>query len=131
MTLDLRFAPTSRDFLKSCLELRKAKGLPSSFAYVARVAGFAARSFPRDVVEGCKSLSPQSAAAIASGLKLSADLRDLFIGLTERESAVTPAEKQRSERKLQSIRKRIERKTNAATQSDAAFAVKDFSKFYA
>lgn len=129
MTHELATALSPKTFLEKCLQLRKEKGLPHSYAYVARVAGFAARSFPRDVVKGEKTLTPQSALAIANGLKLGADFRDLFVALVEYELAQNTNEKARCEKKISTIRGRIERKQNS--QDESAFAIEHFSAVYA
>ncbi len=80
----------SRSFLKKCLELRKASGQPHSYAFVARASGFKARSFPRDVILGKKSLSAASARALAKGLKLGIALEEYLVALVEAENSEGP-----------------------------------------
>ncbi len=57
------------------------------FSDIARVGGFAARSFPRDVVNGHKRLTLNSLAKFARGLGLTKELSDYFRLLVEMEQA--------------------------------------------
>jgi uncharacterized protein (TIGR02147 family) len=123
---------SAREFLLNCLNIRKERGLPYSYAFVSRVSGFAARSFPRDVVCGKKSLSIESAIAIAKGLKFTADLKEFFLALV----AVTNTENESDLRKkihrVNTMRDRLSRRAlERDNEADSAFAIKNFATVYA
>ena len=69
----------ARDYREFILRVLEAggQGRPN-FAEVARRAGFASRSFPRDVVVGTKRLTLRSLAPFARGLRLNGELRQYF-----------------------------------------------------
>lgn len=123
---------SSREFLKLCLELRKEKGQPHSYAFIARSAGFASRSFPREVVTGKKSLTLLSAQALGVGLKLNQDLREYLIALVDFETgAANTADAQKKEKKLKSIRTRIHRrKSGSGSENETVFLDRHFSSVF-
>ncbi|RYZ84926.1 MAG: hypothetical protein EOP04_17010, partial [Proteobacteria bacterium] len=78
-------AQTSREFLRIVFDEQKNNGRKLTYASLARLAGFASRSFPRDVIKGIKLLSRDSALAMARALKLNSDLAAYLCYLVERD----------------------------------------------
>lgn len=76
---------TYRELLRNWLEYRKSLGKPLKFSEISRHAGFASRSFPRDVLLGSKRLTLNSLHPMIRGLGLSGDLALLFQLLVEAE----------------------------------------------
>lgn len=75
-------APDYRSFIKLWIdERRKVKKI--GYADIARLGGFAARSFPRDVINGSKRLTLASMPKFAMGLQLKGELYDFFRILVE------------------------------------------------
>lgn len=119
-------ASSAKDLLSDALELKRQKGEAITYAQLSRNAGFAARSFPRDVAVGLKSLTPHSAEKLGRALRFPASLRQYFVALVEHENDPS----HRTERALLAGRKRL-LTGRPREQAEELFFVEHFSQVYA
>ena len=113
-------SPNYREFISRALVLRASSNMRLTYAALARAAGFAARSFPRDVVLGVKNLSPTSCAQMIKGLSLRGDLAELFQLLVEIEhpsNRLTRVPDAKVQQRIQTLRGRIQKTATSATAS--------------
>jgi len=82
---DLFESQTYRKFIERWLEFREQQKHPLSYADISRRAGFASRSFPRDVLLGKKRLTIASLYPMIRGLGLFGDFASFFKLLIEAE----------------------------------------------
>jgi uncharacterized protein (TIGR02147 family) len=81
-----------------------------SYSMIARRAGFSARSFPRDVVNGQKRLTLRSLQPMLKGLGLRGDLAEYFktlVFLEHPETCIPRKERSSLEQKLKNLKDRI------------------------
>src|SRR5665811_1170883 len=83
--LELAKCSSYREFLIKALEHRVRLNAPLSYARLATLAGFSARSFPRDVILGKKRLTLSSASRFGEALGLKNPLANHFKLLVQRE----------------------------------------------
>src|SRR3989338_4961634 len=127
-------ATNYRCFIKTLIE-EKSKQKRFGYADIARIGGFSARSFPRDVTTGSKRISLQSLPKMIRGLGLKSDLAEYFRILVEIEEH-NCRNKILDESKLIQIKsnltKRILRKRKYYVgDSDKAFTISSIPIVYA
>ncbi|MGE3263401.1 MAG: TIGR02147 family protein [Bacteriovoracia bacterium] len=124
-----------RAFLKFIMDEKERDGRKLSFANLARMAGFASRSYPRDVLLGKKHLTAESASSFARALKLNADLAQYFILLVEKDNLLRTKAgvgQEKAEKQLQTIARRIRRKLVASSiNGNEVYSIADSSIVYA
>ena len=104
--------------LDGATPLRILKKRPLSYAQLANRAGFKARSFPRAVITGEKSLSISSAEAVARALSMSIDLKDYFVSMVHSEEASLEGEREAAEIYLIRARKKLELSTKSKREQN-------------
>lgn len=104
-------AKNSSEFIGLVLVyLKEQKGI--SLMKLSQRAGFAAKSFLRDVSLGKKRLSPQSAPMVASAFRLETDDTRYFCAMVEMENASPKAGGPVLKRSFKLLRERLETKLN-------------------
>lgn len=107
-------AKTSSEFIASALfYLKEQKGV--SLMKLSQRAGFAAKSFLRDVSLGKKRLSAQSAPMVANAFRLETDETRYFCTIVEMENATPKNGKAVFKRSFKLLRERLESKINEPT----------------
>ena len=128
-------ATNFREFIVRVLELRTTDQRKFGYADLARSAGFASRSFPREVVKGKKTLTLDSLRKMSKGLGLSKDLIQYFTYLVELDVKSCRAEGKSTlniEKSLKNLKSRILQKENEILkEADGLFANKFLPKVFA
>lgn len=78
-----------------------------SYAELSRRAGFKARSFPREVVKGDRSVNLKNIEQFAEGLRLNRELKSLLTTLVQIESTEVPEKIAKLQETLQRLRRKI------------------------
>jgi uncharacterized protein (TIGR02147 family) len=127
-----------RDFIKKIISLRSAKGKRFGYADIARKAGFAARSFPRDVAHGQKKLTLQSMTKMIKGMGLSGEIAQFFKYLVEfshPDCRVKNFTDEQIQKSLSNLKHRLKEKTYLAVpnndKQDFAFEILNAPIVYA
>jgi len=129
-------APDYRSFIRIWLQER-SQIKPFGYADVARIGGFRARRFPRDVVNGSKRITLNSLPKFIRGLGLRNDLAAYFRLLVELEHADDAMASSQIFKLLQTkekLRKRLLSRSEhpiESPDSDAAFQVSSLPVIYA
>jgi uncharacterized protein (TIGR02147 family) len=74
----LKDSANYRVFMKSYMQWKQSKKRKFSYAKFAREAGFTARSYPRDVIQGNKNLTAASMPKFIKAMKLTGEAAHLF-----------------------------------------------------
>jgi uncharacterized protein (TIGR02147 family) len=127
-------APDYRSFAKLWIEERR-KEKKIGYSDIARLGGFSARSFPRDVINGSKRLTLASIPKFAKGLQLKGELSDFFRTLVEIEHEDCRT-KISDFVKLQDLKLRLKERILAKhgktdSNTDEAFKVSSLPEVYA
>jgi uncharacterized protein (TIGR02147 family) len=117
-------APHYRAFLQSYIDWKKSKKRNFGYASFAREAGFAARSYPRDVINGSRQLTASSIPRFVKAMKLTNEAVKYFQLLACQErpqlldisSTKEDVAKQLCQSREKLIRQ-IENRNNAATKT--------------
>lgn len=112
MIAELLKAQDYREFLRAALA-------DESYAAFARKAGFAARSYPRDVVQSKKRITPKSLPGFIAALGLTGDAKTYFsllVARDEKDCRDAAATDTHIEARMQRIRKRLENKSATTIQ---------------
>ncbi len=126
-----------RLFLEQAFALLKSDNPNFSYNYFARKAGFASRSFPREVITGRKRLTEISLPKFIQGLNLSEDGSNCFTYLVQSEHPELNAEKLSAsaiKNLLQRSRKRLESALDFEQknlESINIFQIDEWPKIYA
>lgn len=119
----------------SILILERKKTRQFGYSDIARLGGFAARSFPRDVILGKKRISLNSLPKFIRGLSLTFDLAEYFRIIVEIEEAdcrTKCVDEVKLYRMKENLRKRIlDRHHVVLGQADKAFAISSIPRVYA
>lgn len=110
-------APSYRAFLGAYFEASRSGGARLSYSAFARKAGFAARSYPRDVVAGHKRITARSLPRFLKALGLKGELRNYFtllVALEEPELNPENHEAAEIRTRLERIRKRYSARDESA-----------------
>ncbi len=106
----LMAADEYRALIRTVIHCRSSRGKRFSYSDIARVGGFKARSFPRDVALGLKNLSPSSLYGFTKGLGLSGELAEYFrllVEIAHPQCRTKPTTLERLNKLVSNLRKRI------------------------
>ncbi|MEN0057979.1 MAG: hypothetical protein AAGB31_04040 [Bdellovibrio sp.] len=131
---NLMKASDYRAFIAILIQERK-KHRRFGYSDIARHGGFAARSFPRDVVLGKKSLSLNSLPKFIRGLGLTSDLAEYFrilVEISELECRTKSVDEAKLRQMKDNLKKRISDRHHVQVgHSDSAFILSSVPRLYA
>lgn len=96
-----------RGFLHAIYSASKQQSAQFSLAYVASRCGFSSKSFFKDVIDGKKRLSLESANKIARGLNFPSLWRRYFLALVESERASDTASASASRKEMRRLAEKL------------------------
>ncbi|MBX2987890.1 MAG: TIGR02147 family protein [Bdellovibrionaceae bacterium] len=89
-----------RAFLRDFFEFKKSTRAGFSFRRFAGLCGLKSPNYLQLVIQGKRSLTPDTAAQIAKAMKLNSAEMNYFVALVERDSARNPEEEKQAEKEL-------------------------------
>ena len=104
-------AKTYREFLAAAFQELQAREAKFSFALFSRRAGFASRSYPRDVLAGKRRISAATLPSFIRGLGLEGDRKEYFtllVAIEEEDCNPDRLTPEKLRRKLERLRSRAE-----------------------
>ena len=132
--LTLMEAPSYRSFIQ-CWITERAKSKKFGYADIARLGGFSARSFPRDVALGQKRLTLNSLSKFSKGLQLPAELSEYFRIMVEieyedcRTKTIDPIRLLEAKARLKE--RILGKQSPSAVSANAAFKISTLPEVYA
>jgi uncharacterized protein (TIGR02147 family) len=104
-----------RDYLRAIFESKKKANRRFSCRRFSAIVGFKSPNYLQMILDGKRNLSADTAATIASRLKVSAGERDYFVALVKQANAVTDIERNGAERaRLAALKKIVSREIPSA-----------------
>lgn len=107
-----------REYLRALFESKKKLNRRFSFRRFSAVVGFKSPNYLQMILDGKRNLSPDTAATIASRLKISAGERDYFVALVKQANAANDSERNEAERARLFALKKIVAKEIPAAQKE-------------